>query len=194
MKNDKSSYLIVGNGNLSKHIQHLFTLKSISFKLWFRGSNKSFESLCNEAEKILVLIKDDEIINFIETYKPLVDQKLIWIHCSGALSTPMAESVHPLMTFNEELYDSEMYDSIPIITENNRPTFKELFPELINPNFQIDSSDKILYHAFSVMSGNFTSILWKSFFNFLTAKNIPQSTAYTYLDGIINNLKKVMPH
>lgn len=189
MKNNSYSYLIVGNGKLSKHFQYLFAIKKISFKLWFRGSNESFESLCNEAEKILVLIKDDEILNFIEANKPSLDQNKIWIHCSGMLSTPLAESAHPLMTFTEILYDSEVYDSIPFITEKNRLTFEELFPDLNNPNYQIDSNDKILYHAFSVMSGNFTTILWQSFFDFLISKEIPQSVAYNYLDGIVNNLK-----
>jgi predicted short-subunit dehydrogenase-like oxidoreductase (DUF2520 family) len=189
MKNNSYSYLIVGNGKLSKHFQYLFANKNISFKLWFRGSNESFESVCIEAEKILVLIKDDEILSFIEENKPLVDQKKIWIHCSGMLSTPLAESAHPLMTFNEKLFDSKEYDSIPFITEKNRSTFLELFPDLINPNFQIDSNDKILYHAFSVMSGNFTTILWKSFFNFLASRDIPHSTAYNYLNRIVNNLQ-----
>jgi predicted short-subunit dehydrogenase-like oxidoreductase (DUF2520 family) len=189
MKNDSYSYLIVGNGKLSKHFQYLFSLKNISFKLWFRGSNESFELLCNEVEKILVLIKDDEIINFIEANKLLVDQKKIWIHCSGILSTSLAESAHPLMTFTDQLYEQTIYDTIPFITEKNRLTFNDLFPDLNNPNYQINTDDKILYHAFCVMSGNFTTILWKSFFEFLTLKDIPQSTAYTYLDSIIYNLK-----
>jgi predicted short-subunit dehydrogenase-like oxidoreductase (DUF2520 family) len=189
MKNNSYSYLIVGNGKLSKHFQYLFSIKKISFKIWFRGSNESFESLCNEAEKIIVLIKDDEIVNFIETHKPLVDQNKIWIHCSGMLSTPLAESAHPLMTFTEKLYESEVYDSIPFITEKNRPSFRELFRDLNNPNSKIDSKDKILYHAYSVMSGNFTTILWQSFFDFLISKEIPQSIAYNYLDDIVHNLK-----
>lgn len=189
MKKKSFSYLIVGNGRLSKHFQYLFAIKNISFKLWFKGSNESFELLCKEAEKILVLIKDDEIVNFIESNKSLADQKLIWIHCSGMLSTPLAESAHPLMTFTEKLYDSEVYDSIPFITEINRLTFKELFPDLNNPSYQIASQCKNLYHAFSVMSGNFTTILWQNFFNYLTSRDIPQSTAYAYLNGIIYNLK-----
>ncbi|MBK7229252.1 MAG: DUF2520 domain-containing protein [Ignavibacteriales bacterium] len=189
MKNNSYSYLIVGNGKFSKHFQYLFAIKSISFKLWFRGSKESFESLCNEAEKILVLIKDDEIINFIEANRQFVDQPIIWIHCSGMISTPLAESAHPLMTFTDKLYEPQIYNSIPFITEKNRLSFKELFPDLNNPNFQIESQDKILYHAFSVMSGNFTTILWQCFFDFLTSRNIPQAIAYTYLDRIIHNLK-----
>lgn len=189
MKNNSYSYLIVGNGKLSKHFQYLFTIKNISFKIWFRGSKESFKSLCDEAEKILVLVKDDEIINFIEENKQFVDQSKIWIHCSGMISTPLAESAHPLMTFTDKLYEPSIYDSIPFFTEKNRLAFNELFPLLNNPNYQIDPQDKILYHAFSVMSGNFTTILWQSFFEFLISRDIPQAITYTYLNGITQSLR-----
>lgn len=186
---DKYSYLIVGNGRLSKHFQHYFKLKNISFKVWTRNSNESLQSLEREAGGELVLIKDDEIQNFLETNSNTFSKKNI-IHCSGMLSTSLAESAHPLMTFTDELYSLETYESITFITEKGRKSFTELFPELKNPNFEIESTEKTLYHAYCVLSGNFTTILWQFFFDYLKSKDIPSSAAFPYLTSTSENLMK----
>jgi predicted short-subunit dehydrogenase-like oxidoreductase (DUF2520 family) len=187
-KNNQCSYLIVGNGRLSKHFQHYFSLKNISFKVWTRRSGESFLSFAHSAKSILVLIKDDEIKDFLESHQNKLSKDKIWIHCSGMLSTNLAESAHPLLTFTEELYGLEKYESISFITEKGRKNFKELFSELKNPSYTIESSEKILYHAFCVLSGNFTTIMWQFFFNYLRSQNIPESAAFPYLSSITENL------
>ncbi len=188
-KNTQYSYLIVGDGRLSKHFQHFFFLKNISYKGWTRSSEDSFQSIGQFTQSVLVLIKDDEIQNFIDNnHKKLANDKT-WIHCSGMLSTPLAESAHPLMTFTEELYSLKKYESITFITEKGRKSFKELFPELKNPNYEIEPSQKTLYHAFCVLSGNFTTMIWQFFFDYLKSKDIPESAAYLYLTTITDNLK-----
>ena len=188
-KNKQYSYLIVGNGRLSKHFQHYFSLKKISYKVWTRGSVESFQSIAQFAKCILVLIKDDEIQNFLDDNHKKLSNDKTWIHCSGMLSSNLAESSHPLMTFTDELYSIEKYESITFITEKGRKCFKELFPQLKNPNYQIESSEKTLYHAFCVLSGNFTTMIWQFFFDYLKSNNIPESAAYLYLTTIIDNLK-----
>lgn len=188
-KNQRYSYLIAGNGRLSKHFQKYFSLKNISFKVWSRSSEEPFQSISQSAKSILVLIKDDEIQNFLDdNYKKLSNDK-IWIHCSGMLSTDLAESAHPLMSFTEELYSLKKYESITFITEKGRKSFSALFPQLNNTSYQIESGEKTLYHAFCVLSGNFTTMIWQFFFDYLKSKNIPESAAYLYLDTITDNLK-----
>jgi 2-dehydropantoate 2-reductase len=188
-KNNQYSYLIVGNGRLSKHFQHYFSLKNISYKVWTRNSKEPFISIGQSPKSILVLIKDDEIQNFIDNNHKRLSNDKTWIHCSGMLSTAFAESAHPLMTFTDELYNLKKYESITFITENGRKSFKELFPQLKNPNYTIESNEKILYHAFCVLSGNFTTMIWQFFFDNLKSNNIPQSAAYLYLTTITDNLK-----
>ena len=188
-KNKQYSYLIVGNGRLSKHFQKYFSLKNISFRVWSRSSEESFQSMGQSAGSVLVLIKDDEIQNFLDnSHNKLSDDKF-WIHCSGILSTNLAESAHPLMTFADELYSDETYESMTFITEKGRKSFSELFPQLKNPNYQIEASEKTLYHAFCVLSGNFTTLMWQFFFDYLKSRNIPESAAYLYLTTITDNLK-----
>lgn len=186
-----NSYLIVGNGNLSKHLCYYFSLKNIPFSIYTRKSTIPFNELAHSANRILILIKDDQIENFILENKSKVSDNIIWIHCSGMLSTNLAESAHPLMSFSNKLYDLEVYEKIPFITEKNRMSFTELFPELVNPSYAIDSVDKILYHAYCVLSGNFTTIIWKQFYEFLESRGIPKLAAYEYLKITSNNLMTI---
>lgn len=184
----KTTYLIVGNGKASRHIQFYFRSLKIPFSVWTRSSSENFDKLAHQSEKIIVLIKDDEIERFISEKKSGVLKNKIFIHFSGLLSLPDAESAHPLMTFGENLYDPETYSKITFITEAGRKSFRELLPELSNPSFQIPAEQKALYHAFCVMSGNFTTILWKSFFDYLKRLNIPEEAAYLYINKITENI------
>ncbi len=186
--NNPYSYLIVGSGKLSRHFQHYFSLKKISYKIWTRQSEELFETFGNQAIRILVLIKDDEIENFISANQQKLSGNKVWIHCSGMLSTNLADSAHPLMTFTDKLYDLDFYEKIPFVLEKGRNSFKKLFPELNNPNYKIESDQKILYHAYCVLSGNFTTIIWQFFFDYLRNNKIPKTAAYPYLKATAENL------
>ncbi len=184
------SYLIVGNGRLSKHFQKYFSAKYIPYFVITRNTISEFEIYSSLSEKILILIKDDQIEDFILSYKSKADKNKIWIHCSGSLTIPLTDSAHPLMTFTEKLYDLKTYEQIPFITEKGRRNFNELFPELNNPHYSINSEDKLLYHTLCVTSGNFTTILWQYFFDFLESKDIPREAAHEFLKATANNLIK----
>ena len=64
------------------------------------------------------------------------------------------------MTFADDLYDLDSYQSVPFMLETGL-SVSELFPDLPNPNFAIMSEDKARYHALCVMAGNFPQMLWK---------------------------------
>ena len=184
----EAPYLIIGNGRLAKHIKHYFDLLEIPYLNWFRKSKESPQNLVAQSSKILVLINDDEIESFIAQIKSKFEDKT-WIHCSGLLSIPFAESAHPLMTFPNELYDIETYEQIPFITEKGKRTFNDLFPELKNENYAIEPELKPLYHSWCVMSGNFTTILWNRFFEVIESKfGINKRDVYPYLNKITQNL------
>ncbi|MFC2134349.1 DUF2520 domain-containing protein [Bacteroidota bacterium] len=186
---DEIPYLIVGNGKLAKHIIHYFQLLEINFRHWHRQSSAKFNDAASNVSKILLLIPDDAIEEFIQQNKSSALSNAVWVHFSGALSTQHAESVHPLMTFADELYDKETYTNIPFITEAGRKSFNELFPELPNINYQVKGNVKTLYHAWCTIAGNFTSILWSEFFKRLEKDfNIPRESAYPYLKQITSNI------
>jgi 2-dehydropantoate 2-reductase len=187
-KKNTSSYLLIGNGRLAKHLATYFTLSGITCLTWSRSSHKSLPKLISSSQKIIVLINDDEIENFILQNRKGFEDK-IWIHCSGLLSFPFAESAHPLMTFTDELYDLKFYKQIPFITEKGKIPFNVLLPELQNPSFQIEQEQKPYYHAWCVISGNFTTLLWGRFFKILEDEfEISRRYAFPYLNMIGKNL------
>lgn len=184
----KTPYLLIGNGQLSKHLANYFRLSNIAFLTWSRNSQGKLPQLISLSDKIIVLINDDEIENFISKSRVGFEEK-IWIHCSGSLTIPFAEGVHPLMTFTNELYDLDTYRQIPFITEIGKKKFSQLFPELSNPTFQIKSELKPYYHAWCVISGNFTTIIWQKFFEILENRfGINKKNAFPYLNTITKNL------
>lgn len=184
------TYLLVGGGRLARHLQ--FYLRSLDLKLqtWTRREPVSeFKLKLGTASHVLLAIPDREIENFVNSN--LGGFKGAIVHFSGSLVTPLAKSAHPLMTFAESLYPLEKYSSIPFIVEAGSK-LSDLLPLLPNRSFKIDPAKKALYHAYCVMSGNFTTLLWEKFFvDLKTELGIPSSAASAYLKQIAQNLVDV---
>jgi predicted short-subunit dehydrogenase-like oxidoreductase (DUF2520 family) len=186
----KAPYLIIGNGRLSAHLGHYFKQLSIPYLHWWRECEKDLQSQVVQADKILVLINDDAIEKFVQENQ-LHNKSQIWIHCSGSLSTLLADSVHPLMTFSDTFYDLETYRNILFVTESGRDSFSELFPELPNPHTSIPSHRKGFYHAWCSMAGNFTTILWQEFCKRLEQEfGINRQMTYPYINQITKNIQQ----
>lgn len=187
----KTEYLIIGNGKLAKHLHYYFKLLGINYISWHRNSDINLDKLVKQVPKILLPISDDAIVNFITENKLNFTDKTL-IHFSGSLYTQLAFGAHPLMTFSDKLYSLDFYKKIPFVIEKNRLKFSELFPSLPNSSYEIDVDKKSLYHAWCTISGNFTSILWKNFFDRLEDEfNINKKAAFPYMKAIFNNLKKL---
>lgn len=183
-------YLIIGNGRAATHFCHYFKLLQIPFQQWSRQNNPiaDLAFMAKNCKHILILIKDSQIENFIKENHCLQNKSLV--HFSASLSTSLAFSAHPLMTFSPETYDLATYQKIPFILEKEGPEFDELLPGLINPHYKIPRELKNLYHSLCVISGNFTTLLWQKFFSELeTTLQLPKAVAYPYLEQIFNNLR-----
>lgn len=185
---ENPSYLIVGNGRLSRHLQHLFTLESIPFERWDRSCEVAFDQVGRRARAVVVAISDDSIEGFVARHA--TGDRRLWIHCSGAVTTPLAECAHPLMLFGDELYDLDTYRRIPFVCERGRRPFPELFPELANPFTVIDPEHKPLYHALCVIGGNFTTLLWSKVFEDGARRlGLDRELFYPYLEQVVRNLE-----
>lgn len=184
-----TKYLLIGSGRVSSHFQHYFRLLGLDFTMWKR-SDVDLAAIVHESTHVLFLISDTAIEKFIKQHEELFKSKIL-VHFSGALSTPLAESAHPLMTFAKgEVYELETYKNIPFVTESGRKNFAEILPGLANPHFTIDTDKKTLYHALCVMSGNFTTLLWqKAFHDFEEKLGLPKEILLPYMDQIVANLK-----
>lgn len=175
-------YLIVGGGRLASHISHYFKLLDIPFYCWHRNHEHPLSTFLTLTEKVLLAVSDDAIEPLSET----IPQKTT-IHFSGALTLPKVESAHPLFTFGPDLYDLGTYRTIPFITEKGRLPFSDLFPDLPNVSYEIDAEKKPVYHAWTSIAGNFSSILIMEYVKKLEAINLPASLAKPYLTQVLKN-------
>ena len=186
---EDAPYLLVGNGRLSRHLQHYFDLEGIRWRLWARAMQRPLEGSIPGCRAALLLIADDAVEAFLERHADPAGPP--WVQCSGSLSTPLATGVHPLMTFGDELYDHDQYRRMAFVCDRSARSFEELFPLLTNPHFEIDPADRPLYHALCVMAGNFTTLLWQhSFAAFEGRLGLPRTALYPYLERVADNLKR----
>lgn len=203
-KHDHSSprYCIIGAGRLAKHFSHYLTLLNLPYSKWHRKaatyatvtdntSDHTLSDLISSSTHVLLLISDDAIEPFIKEHFPSGPPSNIKhiVHCSGSLVTPLCSGAHPLLSFSEELFDLAHYKQIPFILETNGPKFNDLLPGLPNPYYEIDRALKPFYHALAVMSGNFSTLLWKKLFDeFKDRFNIPPQASFPYLESIMRNI------
>ncbi|MCK5883706.1 MAG: DUF2520 domain-containing protein [Bacteriovoracaceae bacterium] len=180
---------IVGDGKLAKHFKFFFSQLDLSFGSWDRKSETSFQQFFCSHDVILLMITDDSILSFIETHSINLDAKHLF-HFSGALSFSKINCCHPLMTFSGELLTIEQYQSIPLIGEEGMLQLKDVIPVLPNPCYKLNKRSKASYHAWCVMAGNFTTILWQEFINVMTSEmRIPEIHLMPYMEQIFSNLK-----
>lgn len=182
------SYLFIGNGRVSRHFQYYFSLLNIPFSLWHRSLSPALLSeKLQTCTHVLILISDDAIEDFIN--KNLKNNSAICIHFSGSLITNKAFGLHPLMTFNDNLYEKSRYLSINFIIDHDAPDFDKLFPTLPNSHFRLDKNTKEKYHALCVLSGNYSCMLWQKLFStFEKELNIPATAAHPFLQQQVENL------
>jgi predicted short-subunit dehydrogenase-like oxidoreductase (DUF2520 family) len=178
---------VIGDGRVARHFQHYFGLLNLPVRRWARRSGSSPIEAMAPCGTVMVLISDGAIDPFIAAWPALTTHRLV--HCSGNLVTPAAECAHPLMTFGPDLYDLPTYRQIPFVLDAGRTAFVELLPGLPNPSFTIDATDRPSYHAHCVMAGNFTTLLWRKFFDVLEHRlGIPAEAAHPFLTRTVQNL------
>ena len=184
-------YTIIGGGRVARHMAHYFDLQNISYESWSRDNDSSLNTLSiddpklrlqcavDQADVVLLLIKDDAINAFLQQY-PFLQQKFL-LHFSGALQIEHVVGCHPLMTFSAQLYALETYHSIPFVVDQGHD-FKQLFPALPNPSVNLAPESKAYYHSLCVMAGNFAQTLWREVgLQFEQTLGIDQAFLFPYL-------------
>jgi predicted short-subunit dehydrogenase-like oxidoreductase (DUF2520 family) len=163
-----------------------------SVKLWHykADSAEQLKVLAYESNRILLLIKDSVIEEFIATYPFLKTPHTV--HFSGALDVHGIQNVHPLISFSHELFDLEFYREIPFaIFDDEVSSLTALLPGLANPSFTIPKAQKALYHGLCVASGNFTVLLWQLVGKtFLEQLGVSNNQLAPYLESVTKNLKQ----
>jgi predicted short-subunit dehydrogenase-like oxidoreductase (DUF2520 family) len=179
---------IVGNGRVARHFRHYFGHLGLAVRTWARRDSAAPPGVALAAcPTVLLLIRDDAIVPFVESQPELRRKRLV--HCSGSLVTPLAEGAHPLMTFGPALYEPAVYEAVPFVTESGGTPFPELLPGLPNPWFAVPRAERARYHALCVLAGNCSAMLWLKLFDELERRfGIPPSAAFPYLARVTANL------
>lgn len=182
----QATYLFIGNGRLSRHLQAYFRELQLPFRVWTRSGEQSLTEDLKDCTHALLAITDSAIVPFLETHN-LGDA--LPIHFSGSISTPLAWGVHPLMTFAIDVYAHDVYRQMHFVLEEGAPPFEELLPGLPNLHHRLAPEVKPFYHAMCVASGNFTTLLWQSMFAELERLGLPAGAALPYLRQTAANLE-----
>lgn len=191
MTNTQPLYALVGDGRLARHLGCYFDFLKIPYLSW---SRRKPQPGIEKADVVLLAIRDDALAEFPNTFEreqgfDLRAKGRPLVNFSGALTVPGQLGFHPLMTFGAELYSEAEYRAIPFLGESGATGFRDIFPALPNPHFALPQEQKARYHAHCVMSGNFTTLLWRRFFAFLeTELGVPGMAGLPYLRRIAANL------
>lgn len=179
---------LVGDGRVARHFQHYFTQLGIPVLTWSRRQSTATPPVVFQpCRTVLVLVQDAAIVPFIEAWPALHGKRLV--HCSGRLTTAVAEAAHPLMTFGPTLYELDVYAAVPFVLDRGGTPFHDLLPGLPNPAFTIPASERPYYHALCVLAGNFSTLLWGKLFDELQQRyEIPPTAAHPYLKQVMANI------
>ena len=165
--------LLIGSGRLARHLEHWFQLnKSTSHSIslaqtspeqkllvWNRkDSIEQLNELSASADIIWLAISDKSIVPFFDEH--LLNSKAKVVHFSGALFDSRIFGAHPLMSFPQELLESEVYGQIQFAVDESIANLRSILPGFQNSYFKIPSDKKAMYHALCVTSGNFPQLLW----------------------------------
>lgn len=181
-------YLLIGDGRVSRHFQHYFSLLGLSFSVWqYRQPVIQLSALLRDCTHILLLVPDRAIDEFITSH--LSSTQAVCLHFSGSLVSQHAYGAHPLMTFAADFYTLLQYQEITFVVDDNAPAFIELLPGLPNQHVRLNTALKAKYHALCVLSGNFSCLLWQKLFtSFEQELGLDASIAHAYLKQQTHNL------
>ncbi|MDA3809114.1 MAG: DUF2520 domain-containing protein [Spirochaetaceae bacterium] len=181
---------IIGDGRMATHFVRYLKLSEIPYNQWSRKCNSQEDPVeyLQGSRAVFLLIKDDAIAGFVKDHPGL--EHMNPLHFSGSLYLKDVPSIHPLMTFSNNMYSLEKYQSIPFIFEKGKVSLSDILPELPNPSRALDFDKKSLYHSLSVMSGNFTTMLWqKAFRDFENKLELDSDLLFPYMEQTFENLK-----
>lgn len=180
--------LLIGSGKLAKHLNHWFRLNNLSHNIlltWDRHQDPHLiRDYVSRATHVWLAISDHSIIPFYE--KHLNGHDNITVHFSGALHDDRLIAAHPLMSFGPELYSNEIYKKIHFGL-TGCDSLSEALPGFTNSFFSVSGTNKPLYHALSVMAGNFPQILWTEIYQLAEKYQIPSSALDLYIQQITEN-------
>ncbi len=164
--------LLLGNSKLARHLHHYFHLIDYKHKHFEDArdlQNPDLYRKIKEVNAIWILTNDQSIEAVMNHLKKemirhdLRPDDYTFLHSGAASEIEGMHTLHPLMTFGENLYSLEQYQTIPFAVISHEADSLSSRFTLKNPRFSISaksSSDRALYHAYAVLMSNLPILLW----------------------------------
>lgn len=185
--NKNVSYLLIGSGQLAKHLNHWLQLLNCQYETWDRSQDPHLLTTKTlKADILLLAISDSALLDFYRRHLEGFDKKTI--HFSGALSFVNENLIgaHPLMTFGGPLGELTFYEKISFVLDREAP-LTEYFPKMKNSWVYLKPELKPFYHSLCVLSGNFLFAMTQDLKAHFSDLTIPQEGFSHYMRQSLEN-------
>jgi predicted short-subunit dehydrogenase-like oxidoreductase (DUF2520 family) len=195
-------YSVIGSGRLARHLNFYLQNTGAQVERWSRNGDPYFNSksqpnaldrlqaTIKTSQFILLGVSDSAIFEVSIALKELIQPHQKLVHFSGAQQWPGIVALHPLMSFAPHIYESEFYPTIPFCEDaESYGAFFEIFPHWKNPVFSLTFEQRKLYHAYLVIAGNFSALLWRDVEQKFSQKlKLDSRLLRPYKQAVLNNI------
>lgn len=177
-----TQYALIGSGRVAYHLEHYLRLLRLPYVTWSRKAGGDFQTAIQSSSHVLLAVSDPVIGPLASS----IPSSRSIIHFSGSKREPGTFSAHPLMTFGAEREELEWYRAIPFVVDKG-VEFSRILPGLTNRAFEIEPSERALYHALCALAGNSTFMLWRKIAAEFQNLELPAQILAPFLHQVVKN-------
>jgi hypothetical protein len=184
---EKPFFALVGQGRVGRALAAYLSAQQLPHRVFARDTYLS-EILSSKADlrAVLLAVSDPALP---ELCKSLRETGLPLIHFSGSARLEEAYGFHPLYSFTDRVVSPGEFANIPFLCDpGHARVFHEIFPELLNPVFELKTARDARYHALCVLLGNLPLLIQDRAARTLeTDYSVPREACLPYLRSLLTN-------
>jgi 2-dehydropantoate 2-reductase len=184
---EKPFFALVGQGRVGRALAAYLSAQQLPHRVFTRDSHLSeIISSKTQVRAVLLAVSDPAIA---ELGKLLRESGLPLIHFSGSVRLEGGYGFHPLYSFTERRLSPDEFARIPFLCDpGHASVFREIFPELGNPVFELKTPRDARYHALCVLLGNLPLLIQDRVARALqTDYAVPREACLPYLQSLLAN-------
>ncbi len=150
---EKPFFALVGQGRVGRALAAYLSAQQLPHRVFARDSFLSeILSSKTHVRAVLLAVSDSALAG---VGKMLQSSELPIVHFSGSVRLEGGYGFHPLYSFTERSVGPEEFAHVPFLCDpGHARVFREIFPELGNPVYELKTPRDARYHALCVLLGN----------------------------------------